>query len=57
VGTADQITAGLDKLWRAGIDGCLLFWADFGHEQQQFVDEVLPTMAQAGLRQPFTPRL
>jgi hypothetical protein len=49
---AEQITAGLDKLSRAGIDGCLLFWVDFEREQRQFIDEVLPLMVQAGLRKP-----
>jgi alkanesulfonate monooxygenase SsuD/methylene tetrahydromethanopterin reductase-like flavin-dependent oxidoreductase (luciferase family) len=55
VGTAEQITAGLEKLSQAGIDGCLLFWVNFEHEQRQFVDEVLPLMEQAGLRKAFTP--
>jgi dimethylsulfone monooxygenase len=55
VGTPEQVTAGLEKLSRAGIDGCLLFWVDFEREQQQFVAEVLPLLEQAGLRKPFTP--
>jgi alkanesulfonate monooxygenase SsuD/methylene tetrahydromethanopterin reductase-like flavin-dependent oxidoreductase (luciferase family) len=55
VGTPEQVAARLEKLSRAGIDGCLLFWVDFEREQQQFIDEVLPLLEQAGLRQPFRP--
>ncbi|HTE85149.1 MAG TPA: LLM class flavin-dependent oxidoreductase, partial [Dehalococcoidia bacterium] len=53
VGTPESIVDDLCALSRAGIAGCLLSWVDYENEQRQWIDEVLPLMEQAGLRQPF----
>lgn len=53
VGTAEQIVDELSKLSAIGLDGCLLNWVNYPVELQQWIDEVLPLMEQAGLRQPF----
>jgi alkanesulfonate monooxygenase SsuD/methylene tetrahydromethanopterin reductase-like flavin-dependent oxidoreductase (luciferase family) len=55
VGTSEQIVDELQKLSRAGLDGCLLSWVNYQLELRQWIDEVLPLMEQAGLRKPFRP--
>jgi FMNH2-dependent dimethyl sulfone monooxygenase len=54
IGTPESIVKDLDALSRAGIAGCVLSWIDYEREQQQWIDEVLPLMEEAGLRRPFT---
>jgi alkanesulfonate monooxygenase SsuD/methylene tetrahydromethanopterin reductase-like flavin-dependent oxidoreductase (luciferase family) len=54
VGTAEQIVDTLDGLSRAGLDGMLLNWVDYEAGLQQWIDEVLPLLEQAGLRQPLS---
>jgi alkanesulfonate monooxygenase SsuD/methylene tetrahydromethanopterin reductase-like flavin-dependent oxidoreductase (luciferase family) len=53
IGTPTIIVDTLLALSEAGIAGCLLSWVDYEREQQQWIDEVLPLMEQAGLRDPF----
>jgi alkanesulfonate monooxygenase SsuD/methylene tetrahydromethanopterin reductase-like flavin-dependent oxidoreductase (luciferase family) len=55
IGTAERIVDDLEALSQAGISGCLLSWINYQVEQQQWIDEVLPLMEQAGLRKPFVP--
>jgi hypothetical protein len=42
-------------LSQAGVSGCLLSWVNHEVEQQQWIEEVLPLMEQAGLRHRFAP--
>jgi alkanesulfonate monooxygenase SsuD/methylene tetrahydromethanopterin reductase-like flavin-dependent oxidoreductase (luciferase family) len=51
IGTAEQIVDKLLGLSKLGIDGTLLSWLDYNQEIDQFNDEILPLMRQAGLRQ------
>jgi FMNH2-dependent dimethyl sulfone monooxygenase len=55
IGTPEAIVDDLVALSRAGISGCLLSWVNYEVEQQQWIDEVLPLMEQAGLRRRFSP--
>jgi alkanesulfonate monooxygenase SsuD/methylene tetrahydromethanopterin reductase-like flavin-dependent oxidoreductase (luciferase family) len=55
IGTPTSIVDELLTLSDAGIAGCLLSWVDYDREQQQWIDDVLPLMEQAGLREPFGP--
>jgi alkanesulfonate monooxygenase SsuD/methylene tetrahydromethanopterin reductase-like flavin-dependent oxidoreductase (luciferase family) len=55
VGTAEQIVDELAKLANIGVDGCLISWVRYKEELAQWNEQVLPLMAQAGLRQPFPP--
>ncbi len=55
VGTPAQIVDTMDMLTRAGLDGVVLSWVNYQVELQQWIDEVLPLMEQAGLRRPFRP--
>jgi len=55
VGTAEQIVDELCALADAGFDGVMLSWVQYEAELRQWIDEVLPLMEQAGLRQPFRP--
>jgi hypothetical protein len=36
-----------------GIDGCVVSWVNYRTGPRQWIDEVMPLMEQAGLRQPF----
>lgn len=54
VGTPAQIVDGLDTLSRMGVDGCLISWVDYKAELKQWIDEVMPLIEQAGLREKFT---
>ncbi len=38
-----------------GVDGMLMSWVDYENECQQWIDEVMPLMVQAGQREAFTP--
>ena len=40
----------------AGLDGCVLSWVNYQAGLRQWIDEVLPLMEQAGLREPYRPR-
>ena len=55
VGTPEQIASDIEKLSQMGVDGILLSWVDYLQEAQQWIDEVIPLLEQAGLRQPFIP--
>ncbi len=50
VGTPERIVDELEVLARMGVDGCLISWVRYVDECRQWVDEVMPLMAQAGLR-------
>ena len=52
VGTAEQIVAGIERLSNMCVDGLLISWVDYLGECQQWIDDVLPLMEQAGLREP-----
>lgn len=54
VGTPEQIVDKIAALSRMGVDGMLISWVDYLAECQQWIDDVMPLMEQAGLRQPFT---
>jgi alkanesulfonate monooxygenase SsuD/methylene tetrahydromethanopterin reductase-like flavin-dependent oxidoreductase (luciferase family) len=55
IGTPETIVDDLMALSQAGVSGCLLSWVHHEVEQQQWIDEVLPLMEQAGLRHRFSP--
>lgn len=50
VGTAEQIVDKLLALSKLGMDGVLLSWLDYSAGVDQFGEEILPLMKQAGLR-------
>lgn len=50
IGTPEQIVSQIDRLSALGVDGILLSWLDYLGECQQWVDDVLPLMEQAGQR-------
>lgn len=52
VGTAEQIVDRLSGLSAAGIDGLCLSWVDFETEVPQWIEQVIPLMENAGLREP-----
>jgi alkanesulfonate monooxygenase SsuD/methylene tetrahydromethanopterin reductase-like flavin-dependent oxidoreductase (luciferase family) len=51
VGTPEQIVDRLSGLSAAGIDGLCLSWVDFESEVPQWIDQVMPLMENAGLRE------
>ena len=53
IGTPEQIVDRMARLSAMGVDGILLSFVDYLGETRQWIDEVLPLMEQAGLRQPF----
>ena len=53
VGAPDNIVAEMTKLSATGIAGSALVFFNYLEEMPYFVQEVLPRMEQAGLRQPF----
>jgi len=55
VGTPEQIASELEELSSCGLDGCLLSWVNYEAELRQWIDQVLPLLEQAGLRQPWSP--
>jgi len=55
VGTPEQIVDGMAGLSAMGVDGMLISWVDYLTECRQWIEQVLPLMEQAGLRQPFKP--
>jgi alkanesulfonate monooxygenase SsuD/methylene tetrahydromethanopterin reductase-like flavin-dependent oxidoreductase (luciferase family) len=50
VGTPEQIVEQIERLSAMGVDGLLISWVDYLGECQQWIDQVLPLMEQAGLR-------
>ena len=53
VGTPEQIVERIQHLSSLGVDGMLISWVDYLGECQQWIDDVLPLMEQAGLRKSF----
>jgi FMNH2-dependent dimethyl sulfone monooxygenase len=53
IGTPAQVVDQLQRLSQMGVDGVLLSWVDYLSECQQWIDEVMPLLEQAGLRQTF----
>ena len=51
VGTPEQIVEQMRQLSAMGVDGILLSWVDYLAEGRQWIDEVMPLMVQAGLRE------
>ena len=51
LGTAEDITARLQRLSTTGLDGVLMIWMDFQDGIRRFNAEVIPLMEQAGLRE------
>jgi len=51
VGTKEQIVEGLQGFADAGVDGLTLSWVDYEAGLNQFRDDILPLMVQAGLRE------
>ncbi len=52
VGTPEQIVDRLSDLAAAGIDGLCLSWVNFEEELPQWIEQVMPLMEDAGLREP-----
>ena len=50
IGTPEQITAGLARMSKMGLDGTLLNWPRYIEDQRWFRDRVYPLVQQAGLR-------
>ena len=57
VGTPDQIVSKMQDLSSMGVDGILLSWLDYIDEAHYWIENVLPRLEQAGLRDSFTPSL
>jgi FMNH2-dependent dimethyl sulfone monooxygenase len=55
VGTPEQIVDRMRRLSDMGVDGILLSWVDYLGEARQWIDQVMPLMEQAGLRNRFSP--
>jgi alkanesulfonate monooxygenase SsuD/methylene tetrahydromethanopterin reductase-like flavin-dependent oxidoreductase (luciferase family) len=55
IGTPTSIVDELLTLCQVGISGCLLSWVDYEREQRQWIEEVLPLLERAGLRESFVP--
>jgi alkanesulfonate monooxygenase SsuD/methylene tetrahydromethanopterin reductase-like flavin-dependent oxidoreductase (luciferase family) len=52
VGTPEQIVDRLSGLSAAGLAGLCLSWVDFENEVPQWIEQVMPLMENAGLREP-----
>jgi len=55
VGAPDDVVDELIKLKRTGLAGSALVFLNYLQEMPFFIQEVLPRMEQAGLRQPYSP--
>jgi alkanesulfonate monooxygenase SsuD/methylene tetrahydromethanopterin reductase-like flavin-dependent oxidoreductase (luciferase family) len=53
IGSAESIAAQLENLSREGIDGVLLTWVDYQTGVRWFGEQVLPLLAQSGVRAPL----
>ena len=51
IGTPEQVVNQIERLSRMGVDGLLISWLDYLSECQQWIEQVLPLMEQAGLRE------
>jgi alkanesulfonate monooxygenase SsuD/methylene tetrahydromethanopterin reductase-like flavin-dependent oxidoreductase (luciferase family) len=54
VGTPDRIVAGLEKFAGIGLDGMLLSWVDYVQGLDDWQRDMMPRLAQAGLRMPLS---
>lgn len=50
IGTPEQIVEQIERLSRMGVDGLLISWLDYLGECEQWIEQVLPLMEQAGQR-------
>ncbi len=57
LGPGERIAEQLVRLSACGLDGILLVWVDFQAGIRRFNREVLPLLEQAGLREPYQPRV
>ena len=55
VGTPEQIVLDIKRLSQMGVDGILLSWVDYLKEAQEWIEQVIPLLEEAELRQPFDP--
>lgn len=55
VGTPEQIADQLVQISGVGVNGCLLLWVNYEEGLQQWNEQVMPLLEQAGLRKPFHP--
>ena len=55
VGTPEQLVDRLINLSRAGVDGLNMTFVNYQDELRRVVEQVIPLLEQAGLRQPFRP--
>ena len=53
VGTPAQIVDQMEELSAIGVDGCLISWVRYREEVQQWIDQVMPLMVDAGQRRPY----
>jgi alkanesulfonate monooxygenase SsuD/methylene tetrahydromethanopterin reductase-like flavin-dependent oxidoreductase (luciferase family) len=53
IGTPEQVAEELIRLSRAGMDGIVISWVNYQEELRQFVDQVMPLLVQAGVRQRY----
>ena len=51
IGTPEHVVNQIERLSRMGVDGLLISWLDYLSECQQWIEQVLPLMEQAGLRE------
>ena len=51
VGTPEQVVEGVQRMSTAGMDGITLSWVDYESGLEQFQEQILPLMIEAGLRQ------
>jgi alkanesulfonate monooxygenase SsuD/methylene tetrahydromethanopterin reductase-like flavin-dependent oxidoreductase (luciferase family) len=54
IGTPEQIVDELLRLSRAGVDGLVVSWVNYEQELRQWIDEVMPLLVQAGVRDPHS---
>jgi dimethylsulfone monooxygenase len=50
VGTPEQIVEGLLARSKAGLDGAAISWVNYAEGLEQFHEQILPLMIEAGLR-------
>src|SRR6266851_1746698 len=49
VGTPEQVVEGMQRMSTAGMDGITLSWVDYEFGLEQFQEQILPLMVEAGL--------
>jgi dimethylsulfone monooxygenase len=57
VGTPERIADELIRLSKDGLDGVVVSWVNYREELRQFVDDILPLLEQAGVRERSTRHL